>query len=168
MGHAAHGRDEPRLPVQGGDGVFGGWQAIENSGVGETNATSFTVDSLTNEMVHTFQLRARNTDGPSTAAEAGPVTPTPGICGRTQQVQDGIVAAVSGADACNEVTVADLAAVAELRLDDDSITALKAGDFAGLTGLTVLDLRDNQFDALPPNCSPSLPIWTNSTWKITS
>ena len=45
------------------------------------------------------------------------MTPTPGICDRTQQVQDGILAAVSGADECNEVTVADLATVTSLVLD---------------------------------------------------
>ena len=124
---------------------------IASSAPGETNEASFTVESLTNEVVHTFELRAVNTSGESTAVESDPVTPTPGICDRTQQVQDGIVAEVSGADACNEVTVADLAGIGSLALDRESITSLEEGDFAGLTGLTFLDLQENQLGALPAN-----------------
>ena len=124
---------------------------IASSAPSETNEASFTVDSLTNELVHTFELRAVNTSGESTAVESDPVTPTPGICDRTQQVQDGILAEVSGADACNEVTVADLAGIGGLVLDGESITSLEEGDFAGLTGLTLLDLQDNQVGALPAN-----------------
>ena len=116
-----------------------------------TNEKGYTVTGLTNEVAYTFELRAVNDAGNSTAVEAGPVTPTPGICDRTQQVQDGIVAAVSGADACNEVTVANLAAVTELRLEQKSITGLKAGDFAGLTALTILELKRNSLGSLPAN-----------------
>ena len=47
---------------------------------------------LTNETVYTFELKRFVGTTESTAAESNPVTPTPGICDRTQQVQDGILA----------------------------------------------------------------------------
>ena len=66
---------------------------IADSEVGRlTNQDEFTVTELTNEVAHTFQLRAVSADGDGREAEAGPVTPTPGICDRTQQVQDAILA----------------------------------------------------------------------------
>ena len=125
------------------------YTTIANSGAGGANEEGFTVTGLTDEVVHTFELRAVNALGESTAVESDPVTPTPGICDRTQQVQDGIVAAVSGADACNEVTVADLAGVTSLILLNKGITTLKAGDFAGLTDLEELLLNQNSLDELP-------------------
>ncbi len=65
------------------------------------------------------------------------------VSGRTQQVQDAIVAAVDGIDSAEDVTVTHLAAITELDLNDKSISALKSGDFEGLTSLISLDLADN-------------------------
>ena len=124
---------------------------IANSGAGGANEDGFTVTGLTDEVVHTFELRAVNALGESTAVESDPVTPTPGICDRTQQVQDEILTELSGVDDCAAVTVADLAGIDRLSLDGESITSLEEGDFAGLTGLTLLDLQDNQVGALPAN-----------------
>ena len=59
-----------------------------------------------------------------------------GICGRTAQVRDAIVDALSGT--CADVTAADLASFEILDLDAKSITALAAGDFDGMTTLTSL------------------------------
>ena len=87
------------------------------------------------------------------------------ICGRTPQVRDEILLA-SGAGSCAAVTPAQLAGVALLcfsdfcpqgityrgRFDDynrPEIAAIKPGDFAGLTGLTTLDLAFNGLAALP-------------------
>ena len=39
-----------------------GWVQISNSGVGGTNQASFTVTGLTNEVEHTFELRALNAE----------------------------------------------------------------------------------------------------------
>ena len=119
------------------------WEQIADSGVGGANQAGFTVPNLTNEVLHTFQLRAVNAQGESAAAEADPVTPTPGICGRTQQVQDGILAAVTGVDECAAVTVADLAGIDFLDLANKGITSLQAGDFGGLTAVETLDLKLN-------------------------
>ena len=90
------GSDGPRVPVQDGRGLSQEtWTAIADSGPDETNEDSFTVTGLTNEEAHTFELRAVNTAGGGDAAEAGPVTPTPGICDRTQQIQDAILGEIS-------------------------------------------------------------------------
>ena len=65
------------------------------------------------------------------------------LMGRTQQVQDAIVAAVNGVDSAAEVTEAHLAAIRSLDLNNQSITTLKSNDFNGLTNLTQLLLDDN-------------------------
>ena len=65
------------------------------------------------------------------------------IIHRTKQVQDAIIAAVPGVDHADYVTVAHLAAITRLDLDDKSITALKSGDFDELPALKFLDLDGN-------------------------
>ena len=127
------------------------WTAIPDSGVDEANQAGFTVTAdLTNETAYTFQLRAVNADGESAAAEAGPVTPTPGICDRTQQVRDEILNALSGVDDCTAVTVADLATVTDLYINNrQNVTALQSGDFAGLSAVEEIQLRRNALTGLP-------------------
>ena len=80
------------------------------------------------------------------AAEPGAPTP---VCERTEQVRDGIVAAVSGVSACGGVTDAHLAAITSLGLGYAGITSLKEGDFDGLTALTWLRLNHNSLSDLP-------------------
>ena len=124
------------------------WTAIANSAPGEANENAFTVTGLTNEVPHTFELRAVNTLGEGAAAESS-VTPTPGICDRTQEVHEAIVGALSEVDDCAAVTVADLAGLGSLEMSGGSIASLKSGDFAGLTGLTFLTLGRNSLITLP-------------------
>ncbi len=71
------------------------------------------------------------------------------VSDRTQQVQDRIVALVPGVDAANDVTAAHLALITNLNLSDQSITALKAGDFDGLSALRSLSLAKNTLSSLP-------------------
>ena len=138
-----------------GTGAYQGWVQIANSGVGGANEAGFTVTGLTNEVLHTFQLRAVNAQGESTAAEADPVTPTPGICGRTAKIQEVILAELADVSECAAVTVADLASITTFggafgfATFNQGITSLQAGDFAGLTGLTLLNLSRNQLTTLP-------------------
>ena len=115
------------------------WTSIATSAPGGTNEASFTVTGLTNEIAHTFELRAVNDSGGGAAVEDGPVTPTPGICDRTAQVRDALLGS-TGVDDCKAVTVANLASVQVLLLSNQAlgITALKSGDFAGLTAVTAL------------------------------
>ena len=87
---------------------------IPASAPGGANEKGYTVTGLTNEVAYTFELRAVNDAGAGTADEAGPVTPTPGICGRTQQVREAIVDyltdRLSLSRTCEEVNKADLKA----------------------------------------------------------
>ena len=130
------------------------WTAIAYSGPDEANEDGSTVTGLTNEAAHTFELRAVNAAGGGDAATAEPVTPTPGICDRTQKIQDAILAELSGVDDCAAVTVANLASITTLGsfgfgTFNQGITSLQKGDFAGLTSLTILNLGINGLTSLP-------------------
>ncbi len=70
-----------------------------------------------------------------------------GICARTKEVRNAIVASIAGVTDCALVTTAHLAAITSLGLR--GITTLKVGDFAGLSALTALNLGDNQISTLP-------------------
>ena len=90
-----------------------------------------------------------------------------GVCDRTAQVRDAIVAAVTGVSACAEVTEAHLAGITTLDLRRQSIASLQSGDFAGLSSLEELWLRDNQLTALPADifsglaALETLTLWNN-------
>ena len=84
------------------------------------------------------------------AALATPALAQTGICGRTAVVQTFILAKIEGVSACADVTGTHLAAITgSLLLNSERITALAAGDFAGLTSLTNLYLNHNELTALP-------------------
>ena len=81
---------------------------------------------------------------------------TGGVCGRTGQVRDKLVdlvndvAANSAVTNCSLVTETHLGALTgTLDLSSAGIAALKAGDFAGLGGISVLNLNDNALPTLP-------------------
>ena len=127
------------------------WTDIPDSAEGGANEDGFTVTGLTNETAYTFELKRFVGTTESATAESNAVTPTPGICGRTQQVQDGILAAVSGVAECEAVTVANLAGIGSLSIENAGVTSLEAGDFAGLTALDTLTVKGNpSLTALPP------------------
>ena len=71
------------------------------------------------------------------------------LYGRTQQVQNAIVAAVPGVNSANDVTAAHLAAITILNLSNKRITSLKSDDFDGLTTLVILGLYSNNLRSLP-------------------
>ncbi len=81
---------------------------------------------------------------------------TGGVCDRTPQVSDAIVEA-AGASDCNAVTAAHLWAITELPLNERDISALKTGDFSGLTALAKLNLAGNRLSTLPANLFSDLP-----------
>ena len=92
--------------------------------------------------------RALNSAGALSNLTVANRTPVGNVCTRTAQVRDEIVrqAPVS---ACGDVAADHLAAIEEIFLNDESISALKAGDFAGLTALQLLDLGSNSIGSLP-------------------
>ena len=76
--------------------------------------------------------------------------PNAGSCGRTAAVRNAILAKISGVSNCAVVTDEQLSAVTGLLyLGNSGITALAAGDFAGLTALTQLRLFGNDLTMLP-------------------
>ena len=126
------------------------WTGIDDSAPGGLHEDWVVVTGLTNDVAYTFQLRAVNAAGDgSTAAEAGPATPRSGVCGRTEQVRDAIVAAIAGVSDCADVTTTQLADVWRLELGSSGITSLQAGDFSGLTALQQLRLHKNELTSLP-------------------
>ena len=84
---------------------------------------------------------------------------TDGVCGRTQQVLDELVR-LAGTGDCASVTAENLAEITDLDLDNKAIASLQAGDFAGLTSLVYLRLRNNQLslDSFPGGLFSSLPL----------
>ncbi len=74
-----------------------------------------------------------------------------GVCDRTPQVRDALVAIVGGGVTCTEVTAGQLGRISVLSLGSERIKTLQSGDFAGLTSLEQLDLYDNELTALPPD-----------------
>ena len=77
-----------------------------------------------------------------------------GVCGRTPQVRDALVAEAQANNLlvtdCSRVDAAALAGItAPLQLSGLDIAALKPGDFAGLSGVTRVTLSSNALSALP-------------------
>ena len=103
-----------------------------------------TVLSIVTAMLLIYGMQGTgNVQAQENAPELTPVSD------RTQQVQDRIVALVPGVDSADDVTAAHLALITNLNLSDQSITALKAGDFDGLSALRSLSLAKNTLSSLP-------------------
>ena len=89
-----------------------------------------------------------------------------GICERTQEVRDAILAKLSDVSDCANVTDSHLAGITgDLTLSDKSISALKTGDFQGLSGLEQLYLDTNNLSDLPDGIFEGLEsldtLWLN-------
>ena len=74
-----------------------------------------------------------------------------GVCDRTPQVRDALVAIVGGEVTCADVTPDQLGSITVLDLGSEDIATLQSDDFAGLTNLEELNLYDNDLTTLPPN-----------------
>ena len=86
--------------------------------------------------------------------DGGQAGRTGGVCGRTEQVRDALVAKARArapfVNNCSQVTGSRLAAMTgTLQLGNKDIAALKPGDFEGLGGLEVVVLSGNALGALP-------------------
>ena len=105
---------------------------------------------------NTIKVKVRSEDATATETYTLVVTRdgAADVCSRTAQVRDAILAAISGVDACADVTETHLSGITELGLSGDEnvsnhISSLKTGDFDGLTALETLNLRNNQLRGLP-------------------
>ena len=90
---------------------------------------------------------------------SGPTTS--GVCGRTEQVRDAIVAAISSVSDCAAVTDAHLAGVTGLDLNAMDINSLQPDDFSGLMVLHTLDLGRNELSSLPDGVFSGLTALEN-------
>ena len=78
------------------------------------------------------------------------VTIKEGVCDRTTEVRTVILNSLTSISDCSEVTDSDLSGITgKLVLSRQSIAALKARDFRGLTGLQRLRLSNNSLVSLP-------------------
>ena len=136
------------------------WTVIDDSAPGGAHEAWVVVMGLTNDEEYTFQLRAVNAVGAGTAVEADSATPRSGVCGRTEQVRDAIVAAIDGVSDCADVTTAQLAGVTYLGIPYMGIRSLQSDDFSGLTALTGIRLDNNELSSLPPGVFTGLTSLT--------
>ena len=72
-----------------------------------------------------------------------------GICDRTSNVQDAILAELSPDRPCKDVTSAQLATISTIDIGHEGISELQERDFKGLTGLKFLGLDYNDLSSLP-------------------
>ena len=80
----------------------------------------------------------------------GALAQTVNICDRTPQVRDQILQALGlSAGNCNAVNSEGLAGITTLDIGRARLTTLQVGDFAGLTGLQILSLQQNQCAGSP-------------------
>ena len=151
------------------------WLRVDSDGASNetmigSNAGTYTL--VNDDEGKRIRVRVRFTDdaaNPETriSAATGAVAPDPasGICGRTPAVREELLYLIEeneGATvACADVTTAHLAAITGyLALDSYGITALAAGDFAGLTALTELGLGGNALSTLPDDVFKPLTALT--------
>ena len=191
-----------------GSGRSGKWQ--DGLIVDSRTDTSVTLTGLTNDQAYQVRVRTLTHPGEGTLTYGGhrpmscavmvspvAVSGTPGevptdlgICGRTPQVRDALLSLIPEVTDCALVTEAHLSTITDtLYLRRQEITALKAGDFAGLSRLSVLRLGSNSLTALPERyflrsgqlarppawrqcpeqpartaCSPNCPTCNGWTW----
>ena len=109
---------------------------------------------------------------PPVATHAAVNAQVGGICNRTEAVRVALVDLVDDVHptvaGCADVTDAHLAAITgRLSLRNRGIHSLQAGDFDGLSELTILDLRRNQLRTLPDGVFAGLDslvdldLWNN-------
>ena len=86
---------------------------------------------------------------------------TSGICARTQQVQDAILAKLSDVSDCANVTDANLSGIGgEIIIYDNDGLTLQDGDFTGLSNLDTLYVHHNGLSALPEDVFDGLSALT--------
>ena len=131
--------------------------------VGQTSGTTTLTPTSSDTLTAAFDATTPLTFAGITPTGLSIATPNlelvAGFCSRTTEVQAAIITAIGGspAETCTTVTSTHLAGIATLDLSGDSITALRPGDFAGLTTVTEIDLSgNNSIAALPSNLFANL------------
>ena len=146
-----------RYTIEHGTADAGDYEVGSGEVVVPADATSGTIrifivdDELIERTSETFSLNLVDSDdyalGSPTRIE---ISIREGVCDRTSQVRDGIVAAIDDVSDCAEVTDDHLSGITErLALSNVGIATLKAGDFSGLANLERLHLNNNHLTTLP-------------------
>ena len=95
----------------------------------------------------------------ASAVQQVSATPT-GVCSRTEQVRDAILAAVQTENCAAISELHQLSEITSLDLSGQGITSLKSGDFDGLTRLDTLKLSNNQITNVPHGIFDDLHLLT--------
>ena len=130
------------------------WTVAEDAWESGDGALEYTISSLSQDTSYDVQVRAENDEGTSGWSDTvvGMTEIAPGICARTQAVQNEILSAIIGVTDCADVTNTHLTNISgTIDLSNESITTLQENDFSGLFGLQTLNLDRNQLSALPAN-----------------
>ena len=130
------------------------WTVAEDAWESGDGALEYTISSLSQDTSYDVQVRAENDEGTSGWSDTvvGMTEIAPGICARTQAVQNEILSAITGVTDCADVTNTHLTNISgTIDLSNGSITTLQENDFSGLFGLQTLNLDRNQLSALPAN-----------------
>ena len=126
--------------------------APENAAEVDASTLAYDITGLVNGAVYEVQVAARNAVSYGDYTDAQQGAPLTGICDRTRQVYEAVMAHTSNdAKGCSQVTAADLAAITSLNIANKSIPALTENAFAGMTKLHTLQLQYNALTALPAN-----------------
>ena len=153
----------------GADDYPATWTEIADSAPEEDNEDGVTISGLTNGVTYTFQVRAVGSLGigqPSNEASAVPGQGQ-GICDRTREVQVAIMNRISGVSECSDVTTTHLAAITSVLVYGVS-AGLKAGDFAGLSAVTLIIISDStQLTELPDGIFDGLSSVSQITLRRT-
>ncbi|MCY4372480.1 MAG: leucine-rich repeat protein, partial [Spirochaetaceae bacterium] len=166
-----HGPDpgDPAIPgyeVRPRSGpTWGGWVGIAGSG---SATTRHRLTGLTNETAYDVQVRARGAGGNSLPSGVHGVVPRAGICARTAEVRQAILARLPDVGDCAEVTAGRLAAITELRLAHPHPKlrhALQPTDLAGLSGLTELWVDSEHLRRVPAEAFRDLTALTRLTLR---
>ena len=130
--------------------VSGSAITITPVAIGTATITITAADTAGQTAIQTFVVSVN-------AQEADPTD----LCSRTTVVKNVIISEVSGKTRCQDIIPTDLAGIGSLLLPAEGIASLKSGDFAGLTGLTRLDLDFNEITTLPADIFSGLSALTS-------
>ena len=154
------GPDEDPATADADAADHGGEGGTVTIPAGETEAT-ISIPILDDDDVEpareAFAVTLTPTDGVGVAVSSAVVHIAEGVCDRTWQVAD----ALRGGRACEAVTSAELSRRRFVPLQDVGLGELKALDFLGMAGMTVLILDGNGLSALPEGLlagSPKLRV----------
>ena len=142
------------VPLVAGNGTLSMSSVTIPKGATLSNAVAFTPDSDSNTVstvsIDTLPTLPTNFAGLTLAKGSSLTMIQGGICTRSPKVRAYILNALSGVSDCGEVTATHLASLTgTMTLSAQGATTLQAGDFAGLSGLTGLDLANRNIASLP-------------------